>query len=767
MPPLSLQVPSYSIGRLPPCVLLRLSESLLITLSSSSSGPAGFNLPKLPQTPPPKLHRTPTIPPRFRNIHTTTPSVRIPPSLPPPPLPRSRREKSFLATVTAPLPRFRQQPWVSSISSSDVLSLTESVRDSSTQEAYDKLFSILPSEPCDRIVWERMAVYRALRGSIRRLLERITHDEGATPGLPQPLEFIGQLQNLGMGVRKYYIYLLSTLLARGAPVEQMLPAFEATVMSRISAETLAEVQRDDVERLFEDDYQQHDCQLVYVIYVYLDSLQATSPVLSVIDAHIAHCNVPTSGGVREALRLVRALPLDMLNKLTELAETFKLRHLLKVRSRLIRALERFTETNDIAGLQTLYNSAKALVPSAMKEWTYACFISAFLQFWRSQQIALQVWDDMIATGITPSVNSWNALLRYGQHHDRSALLKIWTKMILVGVVPDVPCWTTRIHSQFRAGLVNDGLESLRLMLASETPPTTATINASIDGLLANDRFEEAFRIVTIADQLGVPANLITYNTLLRGVLKKRGATEVIPRRTLQLPLSPPSPSLQENVTQVFSFMESLEIRANITTYTALIGGLLDAHNFPAVTGVRKVMTERGIQGNADFYTVLIKSAFQRSEFGEVNLLWQELISLNVRRDHILWMETIWGYAQAGLIREMQEALEMMKKEPGPRIVITLKGYVTILRALERRGENMAARRIVEDVVGRWGERGEVRKDGGAARIEEEFWEVVAKFGGRGWMLMLREEVFLGGEEVMGRGKGGVYYRCIDIDIVCV
>ncbi|KAF8247061.1 hypothetical protein K440DRAFT_314903 [Wilcoxina mikolae CBS 423.85] len=605
-----------------------------------------------------------------------------------------------------------------------------------------------------------MAVYRALRGSIRRLLERITHDQGATPGLPQPLEFIGQLQNLGMDVRKHYIYLLSTLLARGAPVEQMLPAFEATVMSRISAETLAEVQRDDVERLFEDDYQQHDCQLVYVIYVYLDSLHATSPVLSVIDAHIARCNVPTSGGVREALRLVRALPPDMSNKLTELAETFKLRHLLKVRSRLIRALDRFTETNDIAGLQTLYNSAQALVPSAMNEWTYACFISAFLQFWRSQQIALQVWDDMIATGITPSVNSWNALLRYGQHHDRSALLKIWTKMILVGVVPDVHCWTTRIHSQFRADLVDDGLESLRLMLASETPPTTATINASIDGLLANDRFEQAFRIVTVADQLGVPANLITYNTLLRGVLKKRGATEVMSLLhnmtnrgitpdvytfTIVLdglynsPFPAPGDSLHENVTEVFSFMESLEIRANITTYTALIGGLLDAHNFPAVAGVRKVMTERKIQGNADFYTVLIKSAFQRSEFVEVSLLWQELISLNVRRDHILWMETIWGYAQAGMIPEMQEALEMMKKEPGPRIVITLKGYVTILRALERRGENMAARRIVEDVVGSWGERGEVRKHGGAARIEEEcFWGRLRR-GGKG---------------------GGVYYRCI-------
>jgi len=604
-----------------------------------------------------------------------------------------------------------------------------------------------------------MAVYRALQGIIRRLLERITHDDGTTPGLPNPLEFIGQLQSLGMDVRKHYIYLLSTLLAQGAFAQQMLPAFEATVMSRISAETLAEVQRDDVERLFEDDYQQHDCQLLYVIYLYLDSLHATSPVLSVIDAHIARCNVPTSGGVREALRLVRAMPPEQLTNLTELAGSFKLRHLLKVRSRLVRALERFTETNDFAGLQALYNSTQALVPSPLTEGTYACFISAFLQFWRSQQSALRVWDDMVTTGITPSANSWNALLRYGQHHDRSALLKIWKKMILVGVVPDVHCWTTRIHSQLQADQVEDGLESLRLMLKSDTPPTTETINAAIAGLLTNDRFDEASRVVAMADQLGVPANLITYNTLLRGVLK-RGATEVMSllHNMTSRGITPDvytftivldgmyksaSPTTHDDVMEVFTFMESLDIRANITTYTALVGGLLDAQNFAAVAGVRRVMRERHIAGNADFYTVLIKSAFQRDDIAAVDALWQELIDRNVRRDHILWMETIWGYAQAGLTQKMAGALETMKKEPGPRIIITLKGYVTILRALERRGEHMAARRMVEDVVAAWGERGEVRKDGGAARIEEEFWEVVAKVGGRGWMLRLREGVFLG------------------------
>ncbi|KAI5857051.1 hypothetical protein BZA05DRAFT_332386 [Tricharina praecox] len=432
-------------------------------------------------------------------------------------------------------------------------------------------------------------------------------------------------------------------------------------------------------------------------------------------------------------------------------------------ARLRPVLDRFKETNDLPGLTSLYRSVRALQPSPMHEGIYAYFINAFLSFWRSQDMALRVWEDMIMGGITPTAKSWNALLRYGHGRDRTALLAIWKRMVLTGVVPDVYCWTTRIHLQMLADEVQDGLESFEQMIEAGVKPTIETINAAMDGLLSFNRFDEIDHVVSMADHLGVPANIITYNTLLRGMLRRRGAaTEVIPllesmhsrgispdvytftialdglyKAARSLP-NPDAPSFSY-ILELFRYMEGLGIDANVTTYTALVGGLLDTGNLAAVDVVRRVMARKGVVGNADFYTVLIKSAFQRCDIGAADRYADEITHLRVRRDHIFWMELIWGYAQFGETVKMAAAIDAMKREP-VRMVITLKGHVTILRALERRGERIVAKGIIEDVVKEWEAPPRLPDAPDApSKVEMEFWSVVAKIGGTGWMAALREE----------------------------
>lgn len=449
-------------------------------------------------------------------------------------------------------------------------------------------------------------------------------------------------------------------------------------------------------------------------------------------------------------------------------------------ARLRPVLKRFRETNDLSGLKSLYRSIRALRPSPTHEGIYAYFINAFIGFWRSQDMALRVWEDMIISGITPTAKSWNALLRYGHGRDRTALLAIWKRMVLSGVVPDVHCWTTRIHLQMLADQVQDGLDSFEQMIEAGVNPTTETINAAIGGLLSFNRFDEINQVVSMADHLGVPANIITYNTLLRGMLRRQGAaTEVIPLLdsmhargvppdvytfTIVLdglyraarvataaswkyslsdepPPFPDAPSFSY-ILELFRYMEGLGVDANVMTYTALVGGLLDTGNLAAVDIVRRVMARKGVIGNADFYTVLIKSAFQRCDIDAADRYAEETARLRVRRDHIFWMELIWGYAQSGETVKMTAAIEAMKREP-VRMVITLKGHVTILRALERRGERIIAKGIVEDVVREWEAPPRLPDAPDVpSKVEIEFWSVVAKIGGTGWMSALKEEAGL-------------------------
>lgn len=625
---------------------------------------------------------------------------------------------------------------------------------------YRALMHLLPKERRDPVVWEGMPVYKILQMTILRILDRITADRGETPGLPTPLEFVREIQVTGVSVRRMFTHIVKALLAREVPAEEMLPVFDAAVLERCLVESSEEIEPEDVEWLF--------CsfnKMLYVAYLYLNDLGATSAVLTVLDRHVAHCQVPNAAKIRAAMRMIHGVSPDLVARIADISLTFQLRHTLKNIQRLRTALDRFSETNDLRGLERFYNDAKALDPSPLNEAIFTSFIAAFLSFYRSQDIALRVWDDMVAIGIRPGVSAWNALLRYGHGYDRNALATIWDRMICSGVMPDVHCWTTRIHTQMNANQMQDGLQSLQEMVTMGTKPTIETINAAIDGLLKFDHFEESGQVIRWADEIGVEADLITYNTLLRGYLKKQGAAKdamnilqsmtdkgITPDvytftivldgiyKAAEAEVRPPPET--EEITEIFRFMEGLGIEANVTTYTALVGGLLEQNNMMAVQGVRETMNEKAVGGNADFYTVLIKDAFARHDFARVDSVLPEMHYYDVARDHVFWKEVILGYARAGLIEKMMTAMEDMKAEPH-RMVITMKGYVTILRALERRGERIAAKKVVEDVVASWDERRDnIKREGHTSRIEAQFWEVVAMIGGVGWMQGLRQSVYL-------------------------
>lgn len=630
------------------------------------------------------------------------------------------------------------------------------------EEAYNSFMRLLPekSNSCD---WKSLRMYPKFQDLSFRLLDLIERDGGRIQMLPSPLDYIQYLKDNGIDVqrhyRRYYYNLLFSMVAEEADLKELISVFEMAVITQndlfAAEEKHAQITSEEIEDMIH-----REERMLYIVYLYLRSKRADSPILKIIDDLIPFCNIPTDKEVQQTLD-VRLFPPKLSKFLVKFCSEFKVRHVLRDRTRLRATLARFTVTNNLSGLEQLYTSARNLKPCPLNEFTYSCFISGFLTFWRSQTRALEVWEDMVQSGLEPQVSAWTALLRYGHSHDRSALSKIWSRMIACGVMPDVHCWTTFIHTQLQTDQVEAGLQTLDQMISSGTEPTIETINAAVDGLTRFDRMEQAFQVVERAASRGVTADLITYNTLLQGLMK-RGAVEEANMMLEQMTKKRVKPDVititilldglyknarsiggfgtapeTDRVHEVLQYMESQGIEANIATFTALVDGLLAISNFKAVEGIRQAMYSARVVGNAEFYTVMIKAAFRRGDIHTVDNLREELMKKGVRRDHVLWTEIILGYAQGGAIVKMQDAVRMMKQEQN-RMIITLKGYVTILRALARRGERMVAKDVVTDIVNNWDLRKEVKKDGGGARIEEEFWDVVALLGGRMWMQGLRD-----------------------------
>ncbi|CCX12334.1 Similar to Pentatricopeptide repeat-containing protein At1g62930, chloroplastic; acc. no. Q9LQ14 [Pyronema omphalodes CBS 100304] len=590
-------------------------------------------------------------------------------------------------------------------------------------------------------------------------------------GIPSAIEFIEYLSHLGFSTRRLVVGVLCSLVAKEAPPSMILPIFETSILQHL--QSLEGLESADIEYMFRLSNE------LYVVYLYLEKNKAESAAITTIQNLITyHMNLPLPGSINKIMgEKFRGASHRFVKNLAYWSRSFILRNSIRNRILLMNSLERFVETNDLTGMQDFYRKAIALDGSPKKEWMYSCFIATFLRLHRARSFALSVWEDMIQASIIPGVDSWNVVLRAGQATDHSSLtlLDLWNRMIKTGVMPDHHCWVTRIDSQFLSNQVTEGFASLAAMQEAGISWTTETVNAAVKGLLKHNHFEHVKEVMAQADSKGVAPDIITYNTLLSGIIKQgnydairpllkhmveRGVATDVYTLTIvidgifNLKNQPETFDPHTAAIEFFTYFEDLGIHGNVATYTALTEGLLEAGNLDAVQSVRQIMRDKSIEGNADYYTVLLKGAFLRNDLAAVPKLWQEIRQRSVRRDHILWFETIYGYACHGVIVEMEEYLQAMEKEPEPTVVLTLKAYVLILRQLEKKGELRAARKIVEGVCREWDQYTRLR----SVRVDEEFWELAGMIGGRGWAEGERRKAAVKAgvaRESEIRGEGGV------------
>ncbi|KAI5801121.1 hypothetical protein EDC01DRAFT_628072 [Geopyxis carbonaria] len=535
--------------------------------------------------------------------------------------------------------------------------------------------------------------------------------------------------------------MLHNLLTTG-DVSKILPVFELAFNAQLYV-----YEEPNIRDVFDS-----QGSLLYLTYLYLRDRKVTSDVLNAIEYNFNSMRIPS----KDSLKKIRPhkFPSDLFDHLYNLAADIEHQHFYSGPG-LRATLDAFVQRGDVTGLEKTYKSIKAIQPSPLGDKQYALILNAFLNVSQYQDKALDVWDDMEKAGVIPGVASWSVFLGYRGSGGRPIVLNLWQEMIRSGVIPDERCWCVRINSQFQAGQVEAGMESFRQMIDSGLKLTIVTVNDVVTGLLRIDRLDQAIQIMAIADSLNVKPDVVTYNTLIKGLMKRstsppimsilknmqeQGITPDVVTFTVLLDglfkKSSITPTQKaDEAMKLLGYMEELGIMGNIATYTSIIGGLLKQQNVEAVEGIRNIMGRQGLSENAEMYTVMIKAAFEREDIQGVQILWEELCQKNIRRDHILWTELIWGYTQAGEITLMQEAMADMRSE-SERMVIKLQTYVGIIRALDRRGQIMPAKAIVEHVVDRWNDVSEpVKHDPG--KILSKFWHVVGKLGGIGWMENLK------------------------------
>jgi pentatricopeptide repeat protein len=77
---------------------------------------------------------------------------------------------------------------------------------------------------------------------------------------------------------------------------------------------------------------------------------------------------------------------------------------------------------------------------------------------RQPNLAIDVWNHMLKSGLQPSLQTWDAMLSGCKaSRDWKTLEVVWKRMLASGAQPDAVCWTTRI-SGLNRGIPSRSLE---------------------------------------------------------------------------------------------------------------------------------------------------------------------------------------------------------------------------------------------------------------------------------------------------------------------
>ena len=358
------------------------------------------------------------------------------------------------------------------------------------------------------------------------------------------------------------------------------------------------------------------------------------------------------------------------------------------------------------------------------------FILAYMMMGKPN-LAIEVWNNMERIGIQATIKTWNSMLQgCAKASNAKGINTVWQKAIASGIKLDTAIWTARIHGLFVSNEPDAGLRALvemaKVWAARDDPvhataavqPTVEPVNAAVAGLLRLRRDADVNKVLTWAAKQGINPDIYTFNTLLRPLVR-RGDMAAIDEvfatmRSINIQAdvatftvllegaltdigSLPPPQQVSLVKRILSEMKSARVDINMQTYAKIFYLLLregDRASEP-VKHVLEHVTNRGLELTSHIYTMLSQHYFSRDPpdaAAVTKLIEKWRLHDNKGIDRVFWERAIKGYCASG---EIGRALGIFDRVFAKGATITFGTLHELLSALIVVGDRAAAARVVE------------------------------------------------------------------------
>ncbi|KAJ8449142.1 hypothetical protein Cgig2_004197 [Carnegiea gigantea] len=207
--------------------------------------------------------------------------------------------------------------------------------------------------------------------------------------------------------------------------------------------------------------------------------------------------------------------------------------------------------------------------------------------------ALEVLEEMVERGLSPTLSSYNAMLKgYFRAGQTREAWRFFLEMKRRKCDIDVVTYTTVIHGFGVAGEVDKARRLFDEMVREGVLPNVATYNALIQVLCKKDSVESAIDLFKEMVGKGYVPNAMTYNLLIRGLCHV---------------------GEMDRASEYVGLMRNEGCEPNVQTYNLLIRYYCDAGEIEKALGVFENMGSGECLPNLDTYNVLISSMFVRQK----------------------------------------------------------------------------------------------------------------------------------------------------------
>ncbi|KAG4996144.1 hypothetical protein JHK85_027583 [Glycine max] len=214
-----------------------------------------------------------------------------------------------------------------------------------------------------------------------------------------------------------------------------------------------------------------------------------------------------------------------------------------------------------------------------------------------------------------------------------------------GYAPNTRTYTTLMKGYMNAGRVSDTvrmLEAMRRLDDKGSQPDHVSYTTVVSALVKVGAMDRARQVLAEMTRIGVPANLITYNVLLKGYSK-------------QLQIDKARELLKE-------MDDDAGIQPDVVSYNILIDGCILVDDSAGALSFFNEMRARGIAPTKISYTTLMKAFAYSGQPKLAHRVFNEMDSdPRVKVDLIAWNMLVEGYCRLGLVEEAKKVVQKMKE----------------------------------------------------------------------------------------------------------